>query len=73
MLNRVASPKPIETPQLPGRSADAAERPRPSPHSAHPTGPAPPFEYEDEPPQTDAQATRRTAPPGKDARRDCSG
>ena len=54
MLNRVGSLKPIETPPLPGQSADADKRPGPSPHSAHPTGPAPPFDYQDEPQQTDS-------------------
>jgi len=62
MLNRVGSPKPIETPQRPGQSAAAEKRPGPSPHSAHPTGPAPPFEYVEEPPQTDIQAAAKRVP-----------
>lgn len=55
MLNRVGSPKPAATQPLPGRSAQAGDRPGPSPNSTHPTGPAPPFEHADEPPQTDTR------------------
>lgn len=54
MLNRVGSPKPIETPHRPGQSARDGKRPGPSPHSLHPTGPAPPYdEREEEPRQGD--------------------
>lgn len=52
MTDRVA-PKPIETPQRLGQSAEAEKRPGPSPASAHSTGPAPPFEYGEDPPQSD--------------------
>lgn len=65
MLNRVGSPKPVETPQQAGQSVAPGTRPGPSPHSAHPTGPAPPFEYEEEAPQTDFQAGQKKLPSGE--------
>ena len=61
MLNRVGSSKTSLT-----QSADrrqAAARPGPSTNSPHPTGPAPPFEYGEEPAQTDAEAASRKRHP----------
>lgn len=52
MLNRVG-PKPADKPQQPDPLTDVQTRPGPSPVSAHPTGPAPPFEYGPEPAQGD--------------------
>lgn len=68
MLNRVA-PKPIDTPQRPGQSAEAEKRPGPSPASAHPTGPAPPFEYGPEPAQGGNPAVPDQRPAQDDDRR----
>lgn len=48
MINRTVSPKPIATPQRPGQSAHEQARPGPSPASEHPTGPAPPFDPDEE-------------------------
>ncbi len=68
MLNRVG-PKPTETPQRPDQSAGAETRPGPSPASAHPTGPAPPFEYRPEPEQRDIPAATKQRPPQNPDRR----
>lgn len=38
------TPARYETPQRPGQPGHEQKRPGPSPASAHPTGPAPPFE-----------------------------
>lgn len=61
MLNRVGSSKPVSP--WPKQSRPDDKRPGPSPHSSHPTGPAPPFDpKEEEPVQSDpARITGATA------------
>lgn len=56
MLNRVGSSKTSLSQLQTDQTGDTAKRPGPSANSLHPTGPAPPFEYGDEPRQTDTQA-----------------
>ncbi len=68
MLNRVG-PKATDSSQRPDQFADAEKRPGPSPASAHPTGPAPPFEYGPEPVQGDIAAAPKPRPPQDPARR----
>lgn len=67
MLNRVGSSKTSLTQLQTDQAPDTAKRPGPSADSLHSTGPAPPFEYGAEPPQTDAQAEEKgqSALPGR--------
>jgi hypothetical protein len=72
MSSRTSAPEHVETPQRPGQPGSDDRRPGPSPASAHPTGPAPPFESAEErsktPAQTDAkgQYAKAQAKPNKD-------
>lgn len=55
-ISPVDTPASYHTPQRPGQPGCNQERPGPSRQSAHPTGPAPPFDpEEEEPPQVELQ------------------